>query len=113
MNDYWDDLPDRKWVGDALAPRCPWCRDEICDLSIPIGALQDAWEHGVLTGKGNWLWRGRRFEGAACSCPRCQRPLLVKLVQDHWALRSHERFLIIATARTPADARYLAAQGQP
>lgn len=114
MTDYWDDLPDRKWVGDAIAPRCPWCRDEICDLAIPIGALQDAWEAKTLTGKGNWLWRGRQFEGAPCTCPRCERPLLVKFVRDPDALPSHERFLIIAASRTQADVQYLADKtGQP
>ena len=96
-------LPDRTWAGDAIAVRCPWCRDVIDDLAVPIEALQHAHEIDVLTGRGNWLYRNREFDGAACECPRCGRGLLVKFVREHG-----ERSLVVAPQMSKADARFLA-----
>lgn len=110
MSGYWDDLPDRKWSGDAISPRCPWCRDEISDLVIPLDALMQAHEHAELIGHGNWLYRGREFTGAACQCPRCEKPLLVKFVHDREALHSQARAMIIAPVRSETDVRFLSAK---
>jgi len=96
-------LPDRTYSIDACAPRCPWCRDEITDLAIPIDALLSAHEGSHLTGKGNWLLKRREFTGAETECPRCGRGLLVKFVAD-----SEERMVVIAPVRSPADCRFIA-----
>lgn len=108
LDPYGQKLPGRTEASDALCIRCPWCSDQIDDLAVPIEALQHAHEIDVLTGRGNWLFEGRVFDGAACECPRCARPLLVKFVTDRLELASQSRSLVIAPMRTRADCRYLA-----
>lgn len=102
-------LPDRTTAVDAWSPRCPWCRDEITDLAVPIEALQAAWEAKTLTGTGNWLYRDRPFTGAEAECPRCGRGLLIKFVTDREAVRSDWRQTVLfAPLRSEADCRFIA-----
>ena len=101
-------LPDRTVAVDALSPRCPWCRDEISDLAIPIEALSLAHEARQLTGEGNWLYEGRPFTGAETVCPRCGRGILVKFVHQADNPISHQRSTVIAPIRSEADRRLLA-----
>ena len=102
-------LPDRTLAVDAWQPRCPWCRDEINDLAVPIGALRAAHEARSLTGTGNWLYRDRTFTGTEAECPRCGRGLLIKFVQDTDAIqKAWKRTVIIAPLRSEADCRFIA-----
>lgn len=101
-------LPDRTEAVGALACRCPWCHDDIDDLSIPMDSLRAAHEGDTLTGHGNWLLESREFEGAETVCPRCGRGLLVKFVRDRYAPHSQMRSLVIAPLRSEADRRFIA-----
>lgn len=104
-------LPDRTTAVDAWQPRCPWCRDEICDLQLTIEALQTAWEAKTLTGRGNWRYQDRLFTGVEATCPRCGKGLLVKFVENREAVQEAWRQeLVIAPVRSEADCRFIAWQ---
>lgn len=95
-------LPERTHGMDGCAPRCPWCRADLNDAPVTVGDLASAHERGVLTGRGNWLYRGRRFDdGIPLDCPECAKPSLVRFVTD-----GDEKEVVIAPTRTAADARY-------
>lgn len=103
-------LPARQCSFDALSPRCPWCRDEIADLTVSAAALQAAHDAGILTGTGNWLDHARPFTGAEAECPRCGKGLLIKCVSDTGAYGPWERQIVIAPARSAKDEAWLAEQ---
>ncbi|MBX9708025.1 MAG: hypothetical protein K2X61_08860 [Caulobacteraceae bacterium] len=100
-------LPDRTVSYDAMVPRCPWCRDDISDLSVPLSALDAAWEDDTLTGSGNWLYREREFHGAEAACPRCGKGILLKFVEQRDDAPYWRRKLVIAPVMSEADRRYL------
>lgn len=96
------ELPERTFGVDGCAPRCPWCRADLCDAPVALSALASAHERGSLTGRGNWLYRGRKFDdGVPVDCLECKKPSLVRFVTD-----GGEKEVVIAPTRTDADARF-------
>jgi hypothetical protein len=98
-------MPDRTWTSDIWGPRCPWCRQDIDDVAVTLADLTAAWVERSATGKGNWLYRERPFNGIPAACNACGKAILVKLVVD-----DGDRRMIVAGVRTEADQRLLAGE---
>lgn len=104
-------LPRATSTHDGSTPLCPWCRLDMSDAVLTVGALNSAWQDWET----DWPSRsdaGEAESGLTAQCPHCSKPSLIALGTQVEAEGGDRRYVRLVPVRTSADVAYLFGSAQ-